>query len=44
MRRVLIVAYYFPPTPDGARGGTYYVNTYDLPSRTYSKLASTTFH
>ena len=37
-------AYYFPPTPDGARGGIYYVNTYDLPSRTYSKLASTTFH
>jgi uncharacterized protein (DUF885 family) len=37
-------AYYFPPTPDGSRGGTYYVNTYDLPSRTFSKLASTTFH
>ena len=37
-------AYYFPPTPDGSRGGTYYVNTYDLPSRTYSKLASTTYH
>jgi uncharacterized protein (DUF885 family) len=37
-------AYYFPPTPDGSRGGTYYVNTYDLPSRTYAKLASTTFH
>ena len=37
-------AYYFPPTPDGSRGGIYYVNTYDLPSRTFSKLASTTFH
>jgi uncharacterized protein (DUF885 family) len=37
-------AYYFPPTPDGSRGGIYYVNTYDLPSRTYSKLASTTYH
>jgi uncharacterized protein (DUF885 family) len=37
-------AYYFPPTPDGSRGGTYYVNTYDLPSRTFSKLASTTYH
>lgn len=37
-------AYYFPPTTDGSRPGTYYVNTYDLPSRTYSKLASTTFH
>jgi uncharacterized protein (DUF885 family) len=37
-------AYYFPPTPDGSRPGTYYVNTYDLPSRTFSKLASTTYH
>jgi uncharacterized protein (DUF885 family) len=37
-------AYYFPPTIDGSRPGIYYVNTYDLPSRTYSKLASTTFH
>jgi uncharacterized protein (DUF885 family) len=37
-------AYYFPPTPDGSRPGTYYVNTYDLPSRTFTKLASTTYH
>jgi len=37
-------AYYFPPTLDGSRPGIYYVNTYDLPSRTYSKLASTTYH
>ncbi len=37
-------AYYFPPALDGSRDGTYYVNTYDLPSRTYSKLASTTYH
>jgi uncharacterized protein (DUF885 family) len=37
-------AYYYPPTLDGYRAGTYYVNTYDLPSRTYSKLASTTYH
>ena len=37
-------AYYYPPTADGTRSGIYYVNTYDLPSRTYSKLASTTFH
>ena len=37
-------AYYFPPAVDGSRPGIYYVNTYDLPSRTYSKLASTTFH
>ena len=37
-------AYYYPPTLDESRAGTYYVNTYDLPSRTYSKLASTTYH
>jgi uncharacterized protein (DUF885 family) len=37
-------AYYFPPSADGSRPGTYYVNAYDLPSRTYTKLAPTTFH
>ncbi|HEX5451719.1 MAG TPA: DUF885 domain-containing protein, partial [Candidatus Limnocylindrales bacterium] len=37
-------AYYFPPSADGARPGTYYVNAYDLPSRVYTKLAATTFH
>jgi uncharacterized protein (DUF885 family) len=37
-------AYYFPPTLDLSRSGIYYVNTYDLASRTFSKLASTTYH
>lgn len=37
-------AYYFPPSVDGSRKGIYYVNTYDLPSRTFSKLAATTYH
>ncbi len=37
-------AYYFPPSSDATRPGTYYVNTYDLPSRTLSKLAPTTYH
>ncbi len=37
-------AYYYPPTVDGSRPGIYYVNTYDLPSRTYVKIASTSFH
>jgi uncharacterized protein (DUF885 family) len=37
-------AYYFPPSEDGSRPGTYYVNCYDLPSRTFSRLASTTYH
>ncbi len=37
-------AYYFGPAADGSRGGLYYVNTYDLPSRTFHKLASVTAH
>lgn len=37
-------AYYYPPNAGGSRPGTYYVNTYDLASRTYSALASTTYH
>ncbi|MGH2512420.1 MAG: DUF885 domain-containing protein [Candidatus Limnocylindrales bacterium] len=37
-------AYYFAPTTDGKRPGVYYANTYDLASRNYSKLASTTYH
>ncbi|HET7029280.1 MAG TPA: DUF885 domain-containing protein [Candidatus Limnocylindrales bacterium] len=37
-------AYYFPPSTDGSRGGTYYANGYDLPSRKYTKLATTTYH
>ncbi len=37
-------AYYFPPTLDGSRSGIYYANTYDLPSRLYSNLATTTYH
>ena len=30
--------------PDGSRPGIYYANGYDLPSRTYTKLATTTYH
>ncbi len=37
-------AYYFPPTVDGSRPGIYFVNTYDLPSRFASTLATTTYH
>jgi uncharacterized protein (DUF885 family) len=37
-------AYYFPPSTDGSRSAIYYANGYDLPSRKYSKLASTTYH
>ncbi|MFI5258434.1 MAG: DUF885 domain-containing protein [Candidatus Limnocylindrales bacterium] len=37
-------AYYFAPAVDGSRPGIYYVNTYDLPSRSYVGLASMSFH
>ena len=37
-------AYYFPPSTDGSRPCIYYANGYDLQSRKYSKLASTTYH
>ena len=37
-------AYYYPPAPDGSRPGIYFANGYDLPSRKYSKLATTTYH
>jgi uncharacterized protein (DUF885 family) len=37
-------AFYYPPATDGSRPGTYYVNAYDLPSRTFHRLASTTYH
>ena len=37
-------AFYFAPAMDGSRPGVYYVNTYDLPSRSFMSLASTSFH
>jgi len=37
-------AYYYPPAADGGRPGIYYANGYDLPSRKYTKLATTTYH
>ncbi len=37
-------AYYYPPATDGSRPGRYNVNGYDLSTRTYTQLASTTFH
>lgn len=37
-------AYYNPPNIEGTRDGVYYANTYDLPSRMFSSLATTTYH
>jgi uncharacterized protein (DUF885 family) len=42
--RDMAFAFYYSPAADGTRPGTYYVNTYDLPSRNFHKLASTTYH
>jgi uncharacterized protein (DUF885 family) len=38
------LAYYYPPSEDGSRPGTYYVNTFDLPSRAYWRYAAFTYH
>ena len=37
-------AYYYPPTIDGSRPGTYYINTVDLDGLALHKLAAYTFH
>ena len=37
-------AYYYPPSATGDRDGIFYANGYDLASRKYTKLASTTYH
>jgi uncharacterized protein (DUF885 family) len=37
-------AFYFPPAPDGSRGGIYFVNTYQPENRPLYRLAATTFH
>lgn len=37
-------AFYFPPAPDGSRGGVYYVNTYQPENRPLYRLAATTYH
>jgi uncharacterized protein (DUF885 family) len=44
MERDAPPAFYYPPTIDGSRPGIYFVNTYDLPTRRLSALASTTYH
>jgi uncharacterized protein (DUF885 family) len=38
------LAFYNPPTEDGSRPGTYYINTYALDDRALHHLASVTFH
>jgi uncharacterized protein (DUF885 family) len=42
--RDVAFAYYYPPAPDGSRPGIYYANGYDLATRKFSILATTTYH
>ncbi len=44
MEREAAAAFYYPPTPDGSRGGIYFINTYQPESRPLHRLAATTFH
>jgi len=44
MERDAPPAFCYPPTIDDSRPGIYFVNTYDLPTRRLSALASTTYH
>jgi uncharacterized protein (DUF885 family) len=37
-------AFYMPPTADGLRPGTYYINTHDLPGKALHQIASVTYH
>jgi uncharacterized protein (DUF885 family) len=37
-------AFYMPPTADGQRPGTYYINTHDLPGKALHQIASVTYH
>jgi uncharacterized protein (DUF885 family) len=39
-----VAAFYYPPSGDGSRGGIFYVNTYDPPSRPKHTLPALTFH
>jgi uncharacterized protein (DUF885 family) len=40
----MALAFYLPPTADGERPGTYYINTYDLPDKALHQLAAVTYH
>jgi uncharacterized protein (DUF885 family) len=40
----MALAFYMPPTADGSRPGTYYINTHDLPGKALHQIASVTYH
>jgi uncharacterized protein (DUF885 family) len=44
MEREAPPAFYYPPAPDGSRGGIYFINTFQPEDRPLHRLASTTYH
>ena len=44
MERDAPAAFYYPPSEDGSRPGTYFFNTYDPPSRPLHQAVPMTFH
>ncbi len=40
----MALAFYMPPTADGERPGTYYLNTQDLEGKALHQIASVTYH
>jgi uncharacterized protein (DUF885 family) len=40
----MALAFYMPPTADGERPGTYYLNTHDLDGKALHQIASVTYH
>ncbi len=40
----MALAFYMPPSADGERPGTYYINTYDLPGKALHQIPAVTYH
>jgi uncharacterized protein (DUF885 family) len=40
----MALAFYMPPTADGERPGTYYINTHDIAGKALHQIASVTYH
>ncbi|HET9672791.1 MAG TPA: DUF885 domain-containing protein [Actinomycetota bacterium] len=40
----MALAFYLPPSADGERLGTYYINTHDLPDKALHQIAAVTYH
>jgi uncharacterized protein (DUF885 family) len=40
----MALAFYLPPSADGERPGTYYINTHDLADKSLHQLAAVTYH